>query len=312
MLIHDGYIDEFNILPDKPFVRCKGGGGGSSGKVDFPIHMKTAHKDWLDDTGSDTMTFSIVDLMNTAMAGASPYNGYVPKDPDGALLDPLKTITSYTGPFEHLLDFDGWDTDTAFLSYIADDAVFIANAVNAHSDQLEDELDNKILPRFKAGMVNMNATNGSAFVIGEALLRDSKQKKLAETDANIRLQRIQQGSDIAIRRVGSYIDHRKIIIHMSAEFARLYLAAHFERDENYLDKLRKDAVWDMEMYTYGCQVMACISGTASTVTDPPKTSALGGAISGAAAGAAIGASTGNPAIAGVGAAVGGIAGYLSA
>ena len=281
-----------------------GGGGGSSGKVDFPDHMKVAHKDWLDNTGTDTMTFSIVDLMNTAMTGTSPYSGYAPKEPDAAFFEVAKTLIDYRTPYELLSCFDKWGIDAAFDTYMADDAAYITNAIDAYSDSLDDEVNTILLPKFKAGMANIKATMSSAFVIGAAQNWDSKGKKVAETEANIRLQRLQQGAEISLKRIGALVDWRRTITTMSAELARLYLAASFERDNNYYEKLHKDATWDMEMYSYGTQVMACISGTASTLTEMPKQSALGGAISGALSGAAMGAMVGGPAGAIIGGALG--------
>lgn len=289
------------------------GGGGSSGKVDFPAHMKVAHRDWLDDTGSDNMAFSVVDLMNIAMAGDSPYVNYTPKDPDDAFFAPGNSLSSYNTPYEMLKDFDDWGIETVFDTYFADDEAKITAAVAAHSAQMDDEVNVNILPKFKAGMANINATMGSAFVIGEALIYEGKLKQVALADAKIRLQRIQEGSDIALKRMNIWLDWKKVTSQMATEMARLYLAASFERDNNDLEKAHKDKVWDLEMYAYGTQVMAAISGTASTVTEMPKQSALGGAVAGAASGAAIGAAIPGAGVAGagIGAAIGGIAGLLS-
>ena len=285
------------------------GGGGSSGKVDFPAHMKVAHRDWLDHTGTDSMTYSIVDLMNTAMTGNSPYYNYTPIDPDDAFFAVGNDLSDYTTPYELLKGFDEWGIDIAFDTYMADDAALITAAISAHSAQLDDELNSTVLPQFKGGMVNINATMSSAFVIGEALLWESKAKQVAFNDAKIRLQRIQEGSEISLKRMGIWMDWKRITTQIAGEYARLYLAANFERDNNYLEKQHKDKVWDMEMYSYGTQVMAAISGTASTITEMPKQSAMGGAMAGAASGAAIGSMV--PGIGtGVGAVVGGIAGYL--
>ncbi len=481
-------------------------GGGSSGKVDFPDHMKVAHKDWLDDTGSDNMTFSVVDLMNTAMAGASPYNGYVPKNPDDAFFAPGNSLSDYRSPYELLKCFDIWSTDTAFTDYsddldtrrgtkhtafdadydagvtdllskidtyitafntqydsynagidadhatfiadlitkigtyvtsfntqydsykagldtdftslltaldtkydgnVTDDSAAITAAVTAESDLLDDELNDNIMPRFKAGMANINAAMSSAYVLGEARVWDSKAKAVAKFDAEARLLRLKDGldhalarvqsdygiadthireqhaiqiqraqvelvmalqkltdtqpiamnrikdthavqmdrarseiettlkkllgshelglkevgirddevnrelqleSDIALRRIAALTEWRKIVTHFSAEFARLYLVASGERDDDYLEGLHKDGTWDLEMYQYGTQVMSSITGVASQ-SAPRKSkigSALGGAMSGAAIGSAIpGVGTG------IGAAVGFAAGFAS-
>ena len=286
------------------------GGGGSSGQVDFPSHMKTAHKDWLDNTGTDSMSFSVVDLMNTAMAGNSPYVNYTPKDPDEAFFAVGNDLTSYNTPYEMLKTFDDWGIEAVFDTYFADDEARITAAITAHSDQLDDEVNVNVLPKFKAGMANINATMGSAFVIGEAVIWEGKTKQVALADAKIRLQRIQEGSDIALKRMGIWLDWKKVTSQMATEMARIYLAASFESDNNDLEKAHRDKTWDLEMYAYGTQVMSCISGTASTVTEMPKQSAMGGAMSGAASGAAIGATAG-PYGAAIGGIVGGIAGYLS-
>ena len=285
------------------------GGGSSSGKVDFPAHMKVAHRDWLDDTGVDNMAFSVVDLMNTAMAGDSPYVNYTPKDPNEAFFAAGNDLTSYNTPYEILKTFDDWGIEAVFDTYFADDEAKITAAIIAHSAQLDDEVNVNILPKFKAGMVNINATMGSAFVIGEAVIWEGKMKQVALADAKIRLQRIQEGSDIALKRMNIWSDWKRVTSQMATEMARIYLAASFERDNNELEKAHKDKVWDLEMYAYGTQVMACISGTASTVTEMPKQSAMGGAIAGAASGAAIGATLG-PQGAAIGGVIGGIAGLL--
>lgn len=276
-------------------AECKGGGGGSSGKVDFPAHMKTAHSNWLDNAGADTMAFSVVDLMNTAMSGASPYSGYVPKDPDAAFFAPGNTLSSYTSSYEHLKSFDAFSMDAVFDGYIVDDEARIVAAINAHSVLLEDEIDSTALPNFKAGMTNINATMTSSFVVGEALIRDSKTKKVADTDAKIRLQRLQEGADIALRRVAAWVDWRKFITSTSVEFSRIYLAAYGDRDDDYLEGLHKDATWDLEMYQYGTQVMASISGQPSQAL--PRKSKTAAAIGGALSGAAMGAPLGPPGMA---------------
>lgn len=61
-------------------------GGGSSGKVEYPTYMQTVHNDWLDNTGTDTMTNSINDLMEVAI-GSSPYATATAYDPATPLAD---------------------------------------------------------------------------------------------------------------------------------------------------------------------------------------------------------------------------------
>lgn len=307
-------IEEESYDYEGEVAECKGGGGGGGGKVDFPAHMKAAHADWLDHTGADTMVFSVVDLMNTAMADSSPYSGYTPKDPDSAFFASGNSLTNYTSAYEQLKRFDEFSFNAVYDGYITDDGDEITAAVSAHSALLDDEINSNVLPAFKAGMTNINATMSSAFPIGEAMIFDSKVKKVAETDANIRLTRLQQGSDLALRRLSANLEWRKIVTSITGELSRVYLVASGERDDDYLEGLHKDATWDLEMYQYGTQVIASIQGSASQAS-PRKNkvgSAIGGAMSGAAIGAnpALMAATGGTSLA-MGAALGGIAGAFA-
>lgn len=66
-------------------------GGGSSGKVEYPTYMQTVHNDWLDNTGNDTMTSSINDLMEAAI-GSSPWDGATAYDPTTPLTDAWNAV----------------------------------------------------------------------------------------------------------------------------------------------------------------------------------------------------------------------------
>ena len=288
-------------------AECKGTGGGSSGTVDYPAYMKTAHGNWLDSGGVDTMTYSVVDLMNTAMSGASPYSGYIGPDTEDAFFGAGKTIANYKEPFEYMLAFSGYDVDAKTLAYSSDaDAIIVAN-VAANSAILDDEYDQKILPKFEHGMADINAVMSSAFVIGRGLLIDSKLKQIAKYSAELRT----QAMDWALKRVSLNMEFHRLLTIGSTEMARIYLAARTEIDGEVLSNAEKNAKWDLEIYQYGTQVLASIGGTATSKTQMDKGSKIGGAISGALAGAAMGAMLGGPAApftATTGAVIGGIMG----
>ena len=331
-------------------IHKKGGGGGSSGKVDFPDHMKVAHKDWLDNTGTDTMTFSVVDLMNTAMTGASPYNGYSTIDPDDAFFEGLNTVTDYRTPYDLLDCFDRWSPDTAYTAYlddldtiratkktafeaaydaditglianvatyltsfntqydsynaaldteygalntaygtdhatkitdviakiatylasfntqydsynagldtdfgalltslgtkydgfVANDDAAIAAAVAAESALLDDEINLNVLPKFKAGMANINATMGSSFVGGTTVIWDSKEKAVAKFDAEARLLRLKDGKEHALERVKA--EYGLADAHINAQHI-----IQFQRATGELDAALKELVSTQEI-----------------------------------------------------------------
>lgn len=118
-----------------------GGGGSVSGTTDFPAYMKAAHANWLmgglytATSVTDSMTYSVVDLMNLGMA-ANPY-GTSASDlpfPEGAI--PATgfseyvffangqgatggNITNYRGPYEYLKCLDKYDIGTEYSTYVA-------------------------------------------------------------------------------------------------------------------------------------------------------------------------------------------------
>ena len=346
------------------------GGGGSqpSGASDYPIYMKKIHANWLNhssytDGVGDNIDLSVVDLMNTTMAGGSPFAGMVTSIaadyPQFKAIDPEKIffatgagIASYRTPFEMLRCFDRFDIDTTYTNYkpsydteakytalretydtnaaytgfLSDDTTRLTNIITAADTLQTDLMNTNNLPAFQQGMANINAVMSSAFVIGNALILDSKTKAITHLDAEMRYKRLTDGTihaldrvkteinwknisaDMALRRVATGInwlqttesialgrnaatvEWRRLITTMSAEFARLYAATKSDIDGHYLDVKAKDAIWDIELYQYGANILSSISGSAlSKGYVPSSRSTMGGALSGALSGGATGA-----------------------
>ena len=79
-----------------------GGGGGGTGTVAYPAYMQTIHNDWLDNTGVDTISSSVTDVMDAAL-GNSPFAAaaaYDPATPIAAMLAAPDTLHPkfYTHP----------------------------------------------------------------------------------------------------------------------------------------------------------------------------------------------------------------------
>lgn len=303
MEIEETQVEDYNGA----IAECKGG-AGSSGTVDYPTYMKTAHNKWLDNTGADSINFSVTALLNTAMAATTPYAGYVAPSVDNAFMGATMALTDYTTPYEHLKSLGLYVVDTQIDSYIGAAATYIDDLVDAHSAQMQDEYDSQILPQFEHGMSDINAVMSSAFVIGRAILLDSKQKAIDKFDKELRV----QAHELALKRVQTNMEWYRLLVTNSIELARIYLAAKTEVDELDMETEAKNLKWDLELYQYGTQVMACIAGSATSKTAVEKGSKLGGALSGAASGAMMGTAIGGPGIGtAIGAAVGGIAGYFA-
>jgi len=299
------------------------GGGGSSGKVEYPAYMQTCHGLWLDAAGADVISTSVTASMNTAL-GNSPFTGLLAYAPDTDLATAEALITALTVLSPTTLLSDALTQFAAVATAV--DTIYSAVTVGsridavktAYSDMVDDEISVKVLPKFRRGMQDINAVQTSSFVIGEALIYAEKTRAVAKFAADIELRAYDKRGDLVVQLVGEQIkfmnarlDFSKTVAHYGTEFTRIKVIAKKEESEANIELTEKDAEWDLRVYQYGSNVMAAISGAAATVNKKPNSimSALGGALSGVASGAMLGSAV--PGIGtGLGALFGGVLGGL--
>jgi hypothetical protein len=299
------------------------GGGSSAGRIDFPDHMKTVHQDWLNQTGSDTIEASIVDKMNTALGG-SPYSSMTAYDPT----TPLGAMDTAVGAFNTRVDAlspsSDWNTAVDNAKTKLDAAVFddtyVTADIAALRAEIDDQIENDVLPRFQGGLRDVNAVMSSAFVIGESIIEAMATTQITKYGSELRvklnLQRndsILKAAESIIRDTYAQIELEKHVAHYTVEANRMEIAAFKEKKDTENNIAIKNGRWDLETYQYGANLLASIGGGTVTPTgsDSPSTmqSAIGGALSGAAMGSAV--SGNNPWVTGGGALIGGLIGGLS-
>jgi hypothetical protein len=298
-------------------------GGGSSGKVDYPDYMKDWHGRVLDDSGTDSLSTSITAVMDAAL-GNSPWAAYTAYDPDADIAAYEAAVSDYAtilAGIDYTVDWASFYAQAvATIDAAADDIV--DDDVDAYADTLDDELTTKVLPRFRAGMRDVNAVVSSAFVIGQAVIEGFRDRDVARHASKLRvalvtganssyLEAVNQMTNLMINRLNYEDSYAKLMI----EANRIKIVAKKEESELNSRYDESDALWDLEVFKYGGNMLASIAGAAvNEGVEGPSTGAsmIGGALSGAAAGAMIaGASKG--AIAGpVGAIIGGVLGAASA
>jgi len=288
-----------------PVAQCKGGsGGGSSGQVDYPDYMKTWHGVALDNGGVDLITTSITDVMNAAI-GNSPFAAALAYDPDL----PIAEMVGAPGDLETLVNLlsAGTGLDTIITNILAQTR--IDDAVTEYSLDLGDRLTAEVIPRFEAGMRDINSVVSSAFVIGRALIEEVQLRQVSKYSADLHSKAF---SDDAIKIIELKLMYQHQLSSLVVETNRMKIVAKKEEAESNLKIDESDAVWDLEVFKYGGNLLASISGAAvSTAKDRQGggiASAIGGALSGAATGAMV--TGGNPIGIAAGAVLGLAAGLL--
>jgi len=274
------------------------GGGGSSGAVTHSAYLEAVHADWLNATGTDTIEKSITEVMDSAL-GSSPWTGLVAYDPDADIATYEASLAAFAVILAGLSDTGDWaalyaQADTT-LSGVGE-AALLADAA-AYEAILDDFIATSTLPKFRRGMQNINAVMSSSFVIGEAVIEAFKDRDVAKYLSTARLSvnekrltAVDQMMQLMARRIGWEESYAKMVI----ESMRIKIVAKKEETDQNAHIDESDAKWDLEVFQYGSNVLAAVSGgTASTAKAPSKLqSAIGGALTGAAAGAMIGMAMG--------------------
>ena len=303
-------------------------GGGSSGAVDYPDYMKDWHKDVL---GSGALGGDDVTGVMAAALGASPYAGAVTYDPDTDITAWEAAITG----FDAILAGVDPTVDWAALFAQAGASITVAGGITealitadslAFSSNLDDEITTKVLPRYEGGMRDINAVVSSAFVIGEGIIEAFRTRDVAKHESALRLSAASENSRRGVAIAGMQLEASSQMVkiflqniaweenlaRLIADTRRIKIIAKSEENKQNSDYDEADALWDLEVFKYGGNMLAAI-GSAS-VSEGMKgaskmQSVLGGAMSGAAAGGMM--SGGNPWGIAAGAVIGGGMAYMS-
>jgi len=316
-----------------PVELCKGG-GGSSGQVGYPAYVERIHENWLEGAANDTIDASVTEVMNDAL-GASPFVAAVAYDPDAdiaefiAAVGDFDTITNaFIGTLDLVMNPVAMPTVSVTIpSKITEAAITTDTAkLEAQLNALKTaRLTGAVIPRFEAGMRDINAVVSSAFVIGRAVIesdadaevtRDTashgsklriavsptsvqvadievkkSQLNIQAADSDLKESHLDlQNRDFVLKAQQARMDAERMLVQLMIEAYRIKIVAKKEQldiDQGY-DVA--DAKWDLEVFQYGANVMASVAGGTSYPTgDKNKAaSAIGGALSGAAAGAMMG------------------------
>lgn len=290
----------------------KGGGGSSSGKVGFPTYMETLHSAWLNSTAADVLTTSMVDAMESAI-GSSPWTTLAAYDPAADITAWETAMTGFRAVITGLDDTVDWNALWGQANTSIDGVVEadIAADVAAFSNQLDDEIETKVLPRYRRGMQDINAVVSSAFPIGAALIESSKAKDVAKHSSGLRItladkknSLILGGTEQMIKMMATRLGLEDVYTKSMVESNRIKIVAKSEQAQIDAKLDESDALWDLEVFQHGGNLLGAIG---SGVVKPKQASTAQSVLGGGMVGAGAGFLVGGP----VGAVVGGVLGAAS-
>ena len=283
-----------------------GGGGSSDSTVRYAPYLETAHSYILNHAGTDVPALSFIDAFNNAV-GSSPYDDYVQIDVNKGFLGEGYGVGNFPSLWDMFGKFmAGLDVHDLW-GQIYEDVIQgpeVENAIVAQSALLQDEIDLNVMPKFLAGMRDINSVQATSFVIGKAIIQDAHVKSINSFAAKLKTQAIV----LANEQWNKHLDWNQAVIGTFSGMFKLYYASKMDVDRVNLEYQAKDNMWDINLFENARGILGAMSGAAASAAgnEPSQTQkAIGGAMSGAASGAMIGS-----AVPGIGTAVGAVVGGL--
>jgi len=127
---------------------------------------------------------------------------------DASISDATAVADATVGDAVAVVDAVVADADAVIDADGVTDAAIILD-VDAFSDQLDDEIDDKILPRFRRGMQNIGAVVSSAFPLGEALIYAFNARDVAKHNGALRVAAALKNADVNVSNMGKDLDISK-------------------------------------------------------------------------------------------------------
>lgn len=272
-----------------------GGGGGGSGDstntVRYAPYIEAHHTTFL----------NVSEAAGITARESNPYGSYSDINFDIAFFGAGQTIANFSSLFGlHKSLLINLDTEALWVAILGNtqNNSAITDAVTAQAALIDDEIDTTVVPRFQAGMRDINSVISSSFVIGKSLIEDGRNKKVAEFAADLKYKMI----PVAASRWAMRLEWNKAVVSNYLQILNFAVNTQFGEDDRNFDFAAREALWpftvlDYERANLGA-LQGAISGKSSVAGASQTQRTIGGVMSGAAMGAQLSGGTPIGAVAG--------------
>lgn len=286
-----------------------GSSGGSSeqGPIRYAPYLEAIHRQLLNHGGDDEPALSFIDTFNQAL-GASPYASFTGLDANNSFFGTDYYIDNFPAVYDMFGRFMGGMDVCDLWGFFYENIIHgpeIENAVAAHAALLTDDIETETLPRYLAGMRDINCVMSSSFIIGKSIIESARVKSVNKFQADLRIRAIAEATDMWSK----HLDWNQAVVNTYMELNKQYFLTKMDIDKQNVEYSAKDQMWDINLFENARGILGALGGGTPTskMNEPSSTQkALGGAMAGAAMGSAILPGVGTA----VGAVLGGIAGLF--
>jgi len=278
------YEDSFEYTGEIAYCgKSSDSGGDQTITVRYAPYIEETHSAFL----------SAVQLHRGAAINDSAFDGYTAIDIDDSFFGVGYTIASFPSLYDMYGKFmAGLDIDILFSQIFQDtiNASEINNLVAAESALLDDDIEANMIPRFTTGMRDINSIMSSSFVVGKAMIEDTKVKAIEKYSAELKYRMI----PVAVDRWKTHLEWNKSVVMSYAEIMKLFFSAKMDIEDFNYSMIARDKLWPFTVLDYERAALGALQG--ATTTDKSvaggtlASKAIGGALVGAAMGGMIGGS----------------------
>jgi len=296
-------LQEIILLNYKGDIMSGGGGGSKEDRnkqtvttVRYPAYIESAHQTYLTNVNAQV----------TELAEESPYADFENVDVDDIFLQNGYTISSFPAMFDMFGKFmAGFDIEIIFDEVY--DSVINSRGVeeitSSKSDMLDEDVDDRILPKFSVGMRDIDAVESSSYVIGKSLIEQDKINKVSKFDSEVKYNLLPN----IINLYSTRLTWQKDVVNYYGALIQTYYNVKIDTERFNAEKAFNHRFWPYTVMEYERSALGVLTGAVSSSTkikqDEGGSNILGSALSGA----AVGAQSGNM----YAAAAGGILGAAS-
>jgi len=275
-----------------------GGGGDTKTTVRYAGYIEDKHEAFLNE----------MVVRRTAAISNSPYATVATIASDDGFFGVGYTLASFPSLYDMYGKFmAGLDVEVLYDQIYGDlmEGAVTHNLVSAEAAFLSDELASDTIPRYEAGMRDLNAVVSSTFVVGKALLEETRVKAVAKYSAGLQYALL----PVAAQRWQTHLEWNKGVVVTYAEIMKLYFSAKMDVDNQNTEMVAKNRLWPFTVLDYERVAIAALQGATKSSSSAAGSSGVGRAISGVLGGAASGAMIGS-AVPGIGTVTGAVVGGI--
>ena len=228
----------------------------------------------------------------TAIAAGSPFADYTDIEVDDAFFGAGYLISSFPSLYDMYGKFmAGLDIDALFdqMFEATVNSPEVENLVSAEAALMEDDIDTNAVPRLQTGMRDINSIMSSSFIVGKALLEDSRVKLTEKFRAQLKYNLI----PVAQARWSTHLEWNKGVVGVYAEIMKFYFSAKTDVDEINYAMAAKDVLWPFTVLDFERAALGALQGATNSKENVAGASTTSRVISGALSGAAMGAMVGS-------------------